>query len=107
MQVEESWDRVEDSVSWFRDKMLDKLFVHRDKQYWMDVPEFTMVDARTRLGEELEELDRELFEPRQEPSWENIIAECSDVANFAMMIAEKAKESRDKEIWASRTVTIL
>lgn len=83
-----NWISVYDSVSWFAHQMRQKLWKHREKRFWLGHPDFHMSDARTRLNEELVELDEAIATE----DWAEVVREAADVANFAMMIAQMGAE---------------
>lgn len=64
--------------------MLKKLRENSHKAHWSTVSTEFLLD---RLLEEVEELAEAL----DYGSTDDIVSECADVSNFAMMIAEKAK----------------
>ena len=78
-----SLDADEKAVTGFAVKMILKLQKNRHKAHWSTVDYEYLFD---RLTEEVEEL-------RSAMEWPDgdIVSECCDVANFAMMIADKLK----------------
>lgn len=64
---------------------LSKNRIKGDRKAWLDTDYQILFD---KLQEETEELRHEVY---YEDNYEAIISECADVANFAMMIADKAK----------------
>lgn len=79
-------DRYKEDLEWFVTEMETKLDSNNYKGTWKN-------DSINRLFDMLEDEADELFSEITEinVSNENIIKECADVANFAMMIAERAK----------------
>jgi len=76
-------------VEWFAEKMEEKL--KRDdesKSHWLKTSYGYLF---CRLGEEIEELQELLDDDNVSYKHKKIIKECADIANFAMMIADKAK----------------
>ncbi|WP_342761956.1 hypothetical protein [Bacillus sp. BR3(2024)] len=77
------------SIVWFAEHMESKLKENDHKGGW---EENTVDDLFEKLKLELIELQKELapdLVPSSIPVWAaNIIRECSDIANFAMMIAD-------------------
>lgn len=71
------------SVDWFTEKMKMKLFLNKNKPHWDKVSIEYLI---TRLQEELEELKTAVL-------GDELVMECADVANFAMMIADKSERS--------------
>ena len=69
--------------------MLKKMRKHRKKAHWRTV---TNEYLFTRLCDEAEELANELMVDK--PSAKSIILECADIANFCMMIADKARKDK-------------
>jgi hypothetical protein len=80
---------VDDRLGWFIEKMRSKLAVSKNlaKGDWRDASENYLVK---RIDEEIVELKIELFDAAR-PDPEKIIKECSDVANFAFMLADWVK----------------
>jgi NTP pyrophosphatase (non-canonical NTP hydrolase) len=67
----------------FMGDMHRKMQKNRDKAHWSTVSKFWLLN---RLKQEVHELhDALLNDP------DNVISECADVANFAMMIADKCR----------------
>lgn len=71
-------------VGWFSKRMLCTLYVNSNKPHWDTVTTSYLI---SRLREELGELEEALLKN----DTNNIINECTDVANFAMMIADKTR----------------
>jgi NTP pyrophosphatase (non-canonical NTP hydrolase) len=67
-------------------EMLKKLFKNRRKAHWSTVSHQYLFD---RLLEEIEELRDAMTGTEGD-----IVSECADVANFAMMIADNLKNGR-------------
>lgn len=81
---------VRPPVQWFAGQMEAKLRANDHKGGWSDC-NFRWLYQR--LLEEVHEVWIEYNQLDQQPKWENVIKECADVANFAMMIADKAREA--------------
>jgi len=88
---------VREEVMWFTKQMEKKLLENDHKGGWEHCSNIMLL---ARLFEESEELDYALGHPnslgytrRQVSSVEDSISEAADVANFAMMIADKARKS--------------
>lgn len=79
----ERWVRT---LNWFGERMLDKMLKNKHKRGWH---EDSIAFLRFRLQRELDELD-EAIENKASPN--EIIDECADIANFALMIADRARE---------------
>jgi hypothetical protein len=91
-EVSIRWREVCREVTLFGSDMLGKLWHHRRKQWWMDVKEEGPEYYLTRLREETDELEVALYQWALDTGTpQNVIDECADVANFAMMIASKMK----------------
>ena len=84
-------DRYKEDLDWFVGEMVKKLDENNHKGSWKDEP----IDSLfLNLLNEVDELSIEVKQPdcyKNNQIYENIIKECADVANFAMMIAERAK----------------
>lgn len=81
-------DRYKEYLEWFVGEMVEKLDENNHKGTWKDLTFNKLLDL---LDDEVSELEDEVSELN--PNYENIIKECADVANFAMMVAERAKAS--------------
>jgi phosphoribosyl-ATP pyrophosphohydrolase len=92
--VEEVWGIVSDDVDDFSWEMLMKLWHHKKKGYWMDVPEEGPDYYLHRLKQEVQELTIAL----ESETPEDVVKECADIANFAMMIAMKVKDLDNSEV---------
>lgn len=79
-------DRYKADLEWFVGEMVKKLDENNHKGAWKDLTFNKLLDM---LDDEVSELEDEIYELN--PNYDNIIKECADVANFAMMIAERAK----------------
>ena len=86
--IERSEERDLEAVKWFTTLMHKKLRKNKCKQDWLEYDESYIL---RRLNEELDELKDALFKQRSSASIEEAMLECADVANFAMMMAEKLK----------------
>lgn len=86
--------RVRKEVVWFAEKMEAILRLNDHKSHWSDATNGYLLD---RLWQEVHELQRAML---RESDPKDVIAECCDVANFAMMIADNfesiARELRGK-----------
>ncbi|MEJ8547113.1 hypothetical protein [Brevibacillus borstelensis] len=83
---------MREQVQWFAEQMESKLKENDHKGGWDNCGIFWL---RNRLVEEVEELSSAMEAGHNSESGldlENIIREASDVANFAMMIADKARQ---------------
>lgn len=83
---------IRKEVQWFAEQMESKLQENDHKGGWDDCGIFWL---RNRLVEEVKELSDAMEAGHNSESGidlENIIREAADVANFAMMIADKAKK---------------
>lgn len=79
------------AVKWFVQEMEKKLHANSHKRGWQKNSLRSLCD---RVGDEHNELIGQLFEwevSGNQSCLENIIKECADIANFAMMIADNAK----------------
>lgn len=80
------------TLEWFKEEQIKKLSEHHDrKRSWREEDINHLADL---LGIECNELDEVLPNPfivNQTVDYEAIIKECADVANFAMMIADRAR----------------
>jgi hypothetical protein len=75
------------AAHWFSERMMAKMLKNAHKGGWHnDSLEF----LRYRVGVELQELDEALADPNA--TADEIIDECADISNFAMMIADRARE---------------
>lgn len=85
-------EQREAAVDWFADRMKRKLRENEHKGGWDKDGNFALLE---RLNEETQELDDAICLTEDagidERFMEAVIDEAADVANFAMMIAEKAK----------------
>lgn len=83
METEEK--RIQKSVQWFAEQMENKLNKNSHKGSW-DNCELQYLSMR--LTQERQELRRAIARGNSD----EIIAECADIGNFAMMIAEYFKK---------------
>jgi len=86
------------ALDWFRNEMSKKLTKRIERGDWT---KFSIEALNCMMHEEDEELMDELRNPRKDiASYERIIGECVDVANYAMMQADvarkKIKEMKDE-----------
>lgn len=77
----------ESSVVWFVQYMFNKLRQNEHKKHWRELSEDWLLEA---LNSEVGELSFALSSGDKD----DIIYECADVANFAMMIADKQREKK-------------
>ncbi len=80
-------DVINQTTEWFAVEMRSTLFDHLHKGGWKDCTDAYLVE---RLEEELEELKKMI---RNDAPKELILRECTDVANFAMMIADPGRRA--------------
>lgn len=80
---------IEKRLTWFMDRMRAKMAEPKNlaKGDWRESDEYYCLQ---RMEQELDELKTELFDVAR-PVPERIIKECSDVANFAFMLADWVK----------------
>lgn len=76
-------------LGWFMDAMLDKLDQNDHKTHWSNATQSYLLG---RLADEVGELRRAVLVETPDP--DRVLAEAADVANFAMMIADNADQSR-------------
>lgn len=90
-------NNIRPSVQWFAEHMEQKLRENDHKGGWCrDDPRQLFMG----LGDERYELlcaIAEHFESDNAATRQAVIAECADVANFALMIADSVEQGRDKE----------
>lgn len=87
---------VRPAVLWFAVQMEKKLRMNDHKRHWSTCENGYLT---TRLAEE----GAELFEAVDHGTSEAVIAEAADVANFAMMIADKHRPPRPQPTnWRDR-----
>lgn len=93
-------------LDWFRSRMERKLRVHQEKPFWRDEEGFDFAFAMQRLREETVELALAHFsyeiDVKRDKSemLEELIDECADIANFAMMIADLMSVKHEEEVWS-------
>ena len=85
-------DEMRAVVQWFGGRQMKKLMMPKnlskgDRAAWLAADENFLV---SRLRDEVVELFAELIEGA---SPERVISECSDVANFALMLADRAAQN--------------
>ena len=84
--------RLRKSVLWFAEQMELTLRKHDGRGGWLDENLDYLID---RLQEEVDELRDVLQDhPMSDEKLAAIIGECCDVANFAMMIADRTADGR-------------
>jgi NTP pyrophosphatase (non-canonical NTP hydrolase) len=86
-QTVETPIKPRESVQWFAEVMENKLRENDHKGGWDECHIDWLIH---RLYQEAEELWREVRS--NDKNYQNIISESADVANFAMMIADKARK---------------
>jgi len=72
----------------FKRQMIRKLGHNSDKKHWLNCSYDYLF---SRLQEEVKELQEILLDDKIPYKHKKMILECADIANFAMMIANKAK----------------
>jgi NTP pyrophosphatase (non-canonical NTP hydrolase) len=77
---------MREAVRWFAQQMETKLREHDDRGGWHQCEQGWLL---ARLTDEAVEL----MEAIKKSDHEAVISEAADVANFAMMIADKAREA--------------
>jgi len=75
----------------FQLDMARKLEMNSHKNHWS---ESTVRWLRNRLRQEIVELGKALDDRTPGTRIDNVVSECADVANFAMMIADNVREGR-------------
>lgn len=81
---------IRSEVKWFAEQMESKLQENDHKGGWQQCGKYWLFE---RMQEEMTELLQELSLFSNDAKNENrIIRECADIANFAMMIADKVRE---------------
>lgn len=83
-------ERLREPVRWFAGKMEEALQRNDHKGGWQN--EYLWVLLH-RIDEELAELYKAAFQIEHSGPLENVIKEAADVANFAMMIADVARQA--------------
>jgi NTP pyrophosphatase (non-canonical NTP hydrolase) len=82
--------KVNQTVKWFAERMKNKMMQNNHKRNWRDEPLQDLIIAiSTEFGELVEALEKGDFE--------EIIDECADVANFAMMVADIIRREKKNE----------
>ena len=82
---------IRPEVRWFAEQMEARLRANDHKTGWLDCNDSWLLG---RLREELEELAGEVLAWGESRRPEYVVKEAADVANFAMMIADKARAAR-------------
>ena len=85
-RVEYQKGYINNSISWFSEKMKDELLKHLDRPGWQGEKVRYLWD---RMKEEFNELGVSLA---NNLTRDEIVRECADVANFVMMIADVYRE---------------
>lgn len=81
-------DIINQATDWFATEMRSTLFDNLDKGGWQDCTDAYLIE---RLEEEVKELKVMI---RNDGPKELILREATDVANFAMMIADPGRRGR-------------
>lgn len=89
--------KTRESVAWFAERMEKKLLANDGKNGWLQCD-------KTYLTKRLHDELREMINRAKDIGWSNfnhmpiadrdieeLVDECADIANFAMMIADKAR----------------
>jgi len=82
-------DLDKQSVEWFGREMTIKLDANINKRHWFRTSYAYLFN---KMEEEIKELSELLQDDKVPYKHKKIISECADVANLAMMIADKAKK---------------
>jgi len=82
-------DLDKQSVEWFSREMTIKLDANINKRHWFRSSYGYLFEG---LLEEVKELEELLQDDKVPYKHKEIILECADIANRAMMIADKAKK---------------
>lgn len=80
---------VRDEAQWFAQQMERKLQANDHKEGWRRM---TTAWLLKRLRQEVDEIEVAL----KAGKLDDIVSECADVGNFAMMIADKATDELDE-----------
>jgi NTP pyrophosphatase (non-canonical NTP hydrolase) len=98
-------DKRSETLAWFAEQMRAKLERDRHKgDNWQELGVDWLFDRLAgEMGpktetSEIDELETAIYQQ----DWENVIRECADVANFAMMIADTARALLNAEQTAAR-----
>ena len=88
-------NRYKEDLEWFVTEMEVKLNQNNHKGTWKND---NICDLFLRLKEEVKELEDEFkkLDGDAGEAFFNMIGECADIANFSMMIAERAYEMAGK-----------
>jgi len=81
---------MREQVRWFAGEMEDKLKKNDFKGGWDGCEVIYLIE---RIKSETQELIEAMIIKENE---KNIIEECADIANFAMMIADKSRSDAEK-----------
>jgi hypothetical protein len=80
---------VREPIRWFATKMESELRANDHKGGWSDCNIWWLL---SRLREEVDELEVAMhMATAGDIGWDEVIAESADVANFAMMIADRVR----------------
>jgi len=84
----EDMERDLKAVDWFKSQMIKTLGHNSDKKHWLKCSYEYLLE---RLKEEVRELEELLVDEMIPYKHKKMILECADIANFSMMIADKAR----------------
>lgn len=87
MEHNDNWKQVKETSDWFISCMMGKMAFNTHKGDWLETG---LSDLRARLTQEMGELSDAIAGDEKKA---NIISECSDIANIAMMIADKVRRA--------------
>ena len=86
---------LREPVAWFAAEMEKKLAAKDDEHGGSSWPSASWARLFSLLKDEFDELEKVLEEqPLGGHNMDAIIEECADVANFAMMIADQARQAK-------------
>jgi NTP pyrophosphatase (non-canonical NTP hydrolase) len=80
---------IRPELEWFVQQMEQKLKENDHKQHWQNNHPYKLLDNLYEEAKELEEAIVMNFSAKE------IIKECADVANFAMMIADNVSQKNE------------
>ncbi|PEP86132.1 hypothetical protein [Bacillus pseudomycoides] len=87
-------------VKWFAEQMESKLQENDHKGGWKQCGKYWLFE---RMQEEMTELLQELsLFSNDAENEDRVIKECADIANFAMMIADKVREQSKERQYKRR-----
>jgi len=76
------------AVDEFKKQMLGKLGDNTDKKHWLKMSYWYLF---RRMEQEMKELEALFLNDKVPHKHKEVILECADIGNFAMMIADKAR----------------